>query len=133
MWESDNSLSLEEALRELSKEGNLFIDFIRGVYPCKQFHLTLVMQTSVELSRKAQVIVERADTLNETEEIGYNFTIARPDGNKTLMRLWRKQWCEIILRRCRLSGLQRVRVLYKLFQQNISLMFKNEIVRRLFD
>jgi hypothetical protein len=116
--------SLESALDLLRTEGAAFVDFLRRKYPKKLFSLTLVMQTSVELSRTALGGLGELARSNGVPEIKYGFTITRPDDDPGLKALWRKQWCEIVLECCRLKITQRARVRMKWMQQCISLVFK---------
>jgi Putative papain-like cysteine peptidase (DUF1796) len=119
------SLSLEEAFELLKAEGQCFAGFLRKGYPSKRFNLTLIIQANDNLTDEVTRLIAQANTLNDAQGIKYGFTITRSDDSARLRALWRTQWCQIVYCGCSLSLRQRIRVVWKWFQQTISLFFKN--------
>jgi hypothetical protein len=124
-------LNLIKAMEILRDEGHRFMDFMEKKYPLKQFSITLVMQTSKELMEQATPMMHQLHRMDRFAEMRYGFVITRPDEDQMLKALWRVQWCEIVLRCCRLSIFHRICVSLKWIQQFISYQCKRVILKPL--
>jgi len=120
----EGSVSLEAATELLRSEGQRFVRFVQKTYPGRLFSLTLVMQAPMECWPRALSLLTKLNGSNKVPEIKYGFTIVRPDEDRKLKALWRRQWCEIVLRCCRLSLPQRIYISLRWLQQVISFLFK---------